>query len=147
MRAARAFLVLLLLAGCAWQRGLELEEIVVDAQPDANDNAAVAVDVALVVGPGVADQLAKMPAGEWFRRRAQLQRDFPDSLVVVSWELVPGQSAVSVPKRSGIYDGYLFAGYASPGDHRLRLGFEDKRLHVVLQANDFVIAGTGKEGK
>lgn len=138
---------LVVLTTCSWQRGLELEEIVIDAQPDANNNTALPVDVALVVGPGVADQLAKLPAAEWFRRRAQLQRDFPDSLVVLSWELVPGQSAVDAPKRAGIVDGYLFAGYGTPGDHRVRLGFEDHRLRVVLQATGFVVHGAAREGK
>lgn len=150
-RPARALpaLVLLLavMAGCGWQRGLELEGVVVEAQPDANNNTAVSVDVALVVGPGVADQLAKMPAAEWFRRRAQLQRDFPDSLVVLSWELVPGQSAALTPKRGGIVDGYLFAGYATPGDHRIRLGFEDRQVRVVLQASGFVVQGAAREGR
>lgn len=147
-RQRLALAALVMLTACSpWQRGLELEEIVIDAQPDANNNTALPVDVALVVGPGVADQLAKLPAAEWFRRRAQLQRDFPDSLVVLSWELVPGQSAVDVPKRGGIVDGYLFAGYGTPGDHRVRLGFEDRRVRVLLQASDFVVQGPAREGK
>ncbi|MCR6632332.1 MAG: membrane lipoprotein lipid attachment site-containing protein [Magnetospirillum sp.] len=144
-----AAVALVVLTGCglSWQRGLELEEVVIEAQPDANGNAAVAVDVALVVGPGIADQLAKLPASEWFRRRAQFQRDYPDSLAVLSWELVPGQTTVGRPERGGVTDGYLFAGYASPGDHRLRLGLEERQLRVVLQATDFVIQGPAGEGR
>lgn len=143
-----ALAALLLLSGCGgWQRGLSLEEVAIEAQPDANNNTALPVDVALVVGPGVADQLAKMPAAEWFRRRAQLQRDFPDSLVVLSWELVPGQRALARPDRGGIIDGYLFAGYGTPGDHRARLSFEDDQVKVLLQASGFVVQGAAKEGR
>lgn len=141
MRAA-ILVAVLLLGGCA-ARTIGLEEVRLQAAPDANGNGAVAVDVVLATRPGSAEQVAKLPAAEWFRRRAQLLRDNPDGLAVMSWELVPGQS-VTAPVRRSAVDAYVFALYASPGDHRVRLATEDGEARVLLQATGFVVEGLNK---
>lgn len=135
-------LALLVLNGCA-ARTIGLEDVSIQAATDANNNGAVAVDVVLATKPGAAEQLAKLPAGDWFRRRAQLLRDNPDGLSVMSWELVPGQS-VTAPVRRIALDAYVFALYSSPGEHRVRLATEDGEAKIHLQATGFVVEGLKK---
>jgi hypothetical protein len=142
MRTGIAVAILLMLGGCA-ARTIGLEEVSLQAAPDANGNGAVAVDVVLATRPGSAEQVAKLPADEWFRRRAQLLRDNPDGLVVMSWELVPGQS-VTAPVRRIALDAYVFALYSSPGEHRVRLATEDGEARILLQATGFVVQGLKK---
>lgn len=139
MRGLVVLAVLLALGGCA-ARTIGLEEVNIQAAPDANGNGAVAVDVVLATRPGSAEQIAKLSATEWFKRRAQLRRDNPDGLAVMSWELIPGQS-VSAPVRRSAVDAYVFALYSSPGEHRVRLATEDGEARIVLQATGFVVDG------
>ena len=138
--------LLLALGGCAAARSIGLEDISIQSAPDANANGAVAVDVVLVLSPGVADQVAKLPAADWFRRRTQLLRDNPDGLAVMSWELIPGQS-VEAPVRRSAFDAYVFALYSSPGDHRVRLATEDGEARIKLQATGFIVDGLKKADK
>lgn len=141
-RPAILIAALMLLGGCA-ARTIGLEDVSIQAAPDANGNGAVAVDVVLALQPGAVEQVAKLPAADWFRRRAQLLRDNPDGLTVMSWELVPGQSVkAEVPRRA--VDAYVFALYASPGEHRVRLATEDGAARIRLQATGFVVDGLKK---
>lgn len=142
MRGVVVLALLLALTGCA-ARTIGLEEVNILAAPDANGNGAVAVDVVLATQPGGTEQVAKLSAAEWFKRRAQLRRDNPDSLAVMSWELIPGQS-VTAPVRRSAVDAYVFALYSSPGDHRVRLATEDGEARIVLQATGFVVEGLRK---
>jgi type VI secretion system protein len=142
MRIGGAIVMLLMLGACAAPT-IGLQEVKIQAAPDANANGAVAVDVVLATRPGSAEQVAKLPAAEWFRRRAQLLRDNPDGLAVMSWELVPGQS-ITAPVRRSALDAYIFALYASPGDHRTRLATEDGEAKILLQATGFVVEGLKK---
>jgi type VI secretion system protein len=67
------------------------------AEPDANADSAIAVDLVFVSDSVVAQQIATLPAQQYFARRAQLERDFPTGFQVRSWELAPGQVARQVP--------------------------------------------------
>lgn len=138
-----ALALLLLVAACAAARPIGLDTVSIRAAPDANGNGAVAVDVVLVTRLGAGDQVAKLAATEWFRRKQQLIRDNPDGLSVMSWELVPGQS-ISAPVHRSALDAYVFASYASPGDHRTRLAVEGDEAKIMLQATDFVVEGLKK---
>jgi type VI secretion system protein len=142
-RIAILALAALVLSGCGAARTIGLEEVSIKAAPDANGNGAVAVDVVLGTRTGSIEQVAKLPAAEWFRRRTQLLRDNPDGLAVMSWELIPGQS-VTAPVRKVALDAYVFALYASPGDHRVRLATEDGEARILLQATGFVVEGLKK---
>lgn len=145
MTARRPALPALLLAallaaaptGCG-PRLVALDQVTIHAAPDANANNAVAIDLVLADDPALDATLATLPAGEWFRRRAQVLRDYPEGVTVLSWELVPGQR-ISAPVRRKAAGVYLFAAYASPGDHRTRLGFDRSEVTVTLQAEDFVL--------
>jgi type VI secretion system protein len=64
-------------------------------QTDANANfgAPVPVDVVFANSPELDNQLMPLTAAEWFAKRAQLQRDYPEESIlhVVSFEFIPGQ--------------------------------------------------------
>lgn len=144
----RLFLTAMLLvgvAGCAAQ-SLSLDDVVIDAAPDANANSAIAVDVVLVTRLGAGEALSKLPAAEWFRRKSQILRDNPDGLVVLSWELIPGQGVTQRIRRE-VLDGFVFAAYSSPGEHRIRLSGEGSQAQITLQASDFVVNGLKKKAE
>lgn len=85
------------------------------------------------------DTLAAMAASKWFAGRADMMRGFPAALTVRSFELMPGQS-IEVQEgmwRSAAEWGVLaFAGYASPGEHRLRLALDARGYLIRLGAED-----------
>ena len=137
--AACTLPILLAAGGCSsGPPTLALRDVEVEARVDANGNGAVPVDVALATQPGVAEMLARLSAADWFNRKAQLQRDYPDGLVVLSWELIPGQTAQASPDVEAVA-GYVFGGYPPPGEHRVRVGDGDKTIRIVLQASDFLV--------
>ncbi|PWT90875.1 MAG: hypothetical protein C5B56_04715 [Proteobacteria bacterium] len=117
---AAAFLSLT--SGCRKARIICLRTEVVSA---ANQNQPVAVDVLLVRDKDLIKKLMAMPASDWFEKRAQIMRDYPDpkELVVFHREWVPGQVvpcsslALKPMPRATI----LFAHYFGKGDHRARL--------------------------
>lgn len=119
---------------------LDWKTLVLRAEDDANANSAVALDIVFVRDTAVLDTLAAMSANKWFAGRADMLRSFPDALTVLSFELVPGQT-IKVPDklwRSADGRGVLaFAGYASQGEHRLRLARDTRGYLIQLGAQDF----------
>lgn len=136
--AAMGVMALGLVACGSSQRSLDVDHVVVDAMADANGNAALAVDVVMVTDPAVVETVGKLGAEEWFRRKAQIERDFPDGLTVLSWEMVPGQVAKADPGQT-VTEAYVFASYATPGEHRVRLALGQEKIRIVLQARDFAV--------
>ncbi|EIK95424.1 hypothetical protein PMM47T1_16585 [Pseudomonas sp. M47T1] len=113
------------LAGCSWfGPRVGVDRITLDVAPKANNDAPIAVDFVAVKDLGLLKQLSGMSARQWFEQREQLQRDYREQLVVWSLELVPGQLLdnqdfpLGGQKAQGLL---VFADYASPGPHRLRL--------------------------
>jgi len=104
--------------------GRSISRISIDADPEANHNSAVAVDLVMLSDPEAAAAIMKLSARDWFQRRQQFTRDYPDGLRIVSWEMAPGQILRDAPVNSpsGMTDAIVFAGYRDEGDHRLRLG-------------------------
>jgi type VI secretion system protein len=123
-----AALLLLQLAGCAMLgysgTRVDWSEVTLSAAPGANQNSPVAVDVVMVLDEAMLGRLAELPASKWFGARADLQKTFPQSLSYRSWELVPGQTlrvpgaTFGSPRVAGVF---IFANYATPGAHRLRV--------------------------
>ena len=119
-----------------------LDSVTVVAEPGANRNRPVAVDLVLIKDSGALDQIATLSAGDWFQRKPQFLRDFPRGLAIVSWEPVP---ALSLPERvlsddeiDGAMAGIVFADFVTPGDHRARLESAGA-LRLRLMADDFVV--------
>jgi type VI secretion system protein len=98
--------------------------VTVVASADANQNSPVALDLVFVRDPALLESLSTTPAAKWFATRADTQRSFPDTLGVVSLEVVPGQTfKLTDPARirQSALGILAFASYPTPGEHRLRL--------------------------
>ncbi len=65
----------------------------VEADTNANFGAPVPVDIVFAATPELEQQLITLSAQDWFTKRAQILRDYPDedALKVVSFEFIPGQ--------------------------------------------------------
>ncbi len=111
------------------------------AEPDANADSAIAVDLVFVSDKVVAQQIAALPAQQYFARRPQLQRDFPAGFQVRSWELAPGQVARQVPTdpTCNRVATLLFVRLNSPGDHRVALPASGSPV-VSLNSQDFKVS-------
>lgn len=130
------------LTGCSW---LCLSppgprRITLIADPSANGDAAVAIDLVFISDKVAADQIATLSAQDYFTRREQLERDFPNGIEVHSWELAPGQIARDLPLDATCNRArtILFARYDTPGDHRQTLG-PAKDITVWLNREDFAV--------
>ncbi|WP_051378678.1 hypothetical protein [Derxia gummosa] len=124
---------------------LRWKGLLVVADPDANDNSAVALDIVFAADAGTLDRLLALPANKWFATRAELLRSFPAALAVRSYEFVPGQTRrlteqeLGSPRVAGVV---LFADYRGPGEHRQRLPAVREGGLVALGARDFNITAT-----
>jgi type VI secretion system protein len=122
---AAAFCAFSFLAGCSVAGkvrnafGGQLP-IQVTVAPHANEDTPVAVDLVVVYNQKLLDELMKLPAADWFARRAQFLKDYPDTRLVQNWEWVPGQQVepFSIEYRAGARRVLLFADYVTDGDHR-----------------------------
>jgi type VI secretion system protein len=116
------------------------DAITLAAAPDANGDAAIAVDLVFVTDNLAAQQLSTLSAQEYFARRAQLLRDFGSGMQVQSWELAPGQLARDMPVHPTCnrVRTLLFARYATPGDHRQVLK-SNGTIVISLDNNDFSV--------
>lgn len=117
--------------------------LAISAADDANANSAVAVDLVFVKDKAVLDTLATMPASKWFASRRELQRSFPDALTVFPYELVPTQAVRLDGKRLGkerAWAVFVFANYASPGEHRARLLLDNAGYSIHLGAQSFTVS-------
>ncbi|SDK20024.1 type VI secretion protein [Pseudomonas indica] len=120
----------LALSGCSlFDPKVELDTLRLDVAARANDNTPIAVDFIAVRDAELLKQLSGIPARQWFAEREQFRRDYRTQLSVWSLELVPGQFMESndFPLAGEPSAGLLvFAGYNTPGVHRLRL--DDQRM-------------------
>ncbi|MBB5190658.1 type VI secretion system protein [Silvimonas terrae] len=102
----------------------------------ANDNAPIAVDFVVINDPELLKTLLTLSSAQWFTQRDQFIRDYPQALNVWGHELVPGQKLTfqKVPIGGLAAVGLLvFAGYNSPGVHRLRL---DQSHDVLIRLDN-----------
>ena len=140
----RCFVVLVLLAGgvaCGAAKKARVPvvtspktqkfSIQVNISDSANQNSPIPVDFVLVKDKKLLPEVAKMAAKDWFERRVQIQRDFPNKVQVVSWEWVPGQHVgpISIAVASDTRGAFLFANYLNGGEHR---GYVDVHAPVAV---------------
>lgn len=157
-RLARAALLLiaLSLAGCSTLGDLgksamsavglgpkpvvpDWKSITITAADDANQNSAVAIDLVFVRDQALLDTLNTTPSAKWFSTRADILRSFPDTVSVMSYEMVPRQS-VRIPEemfeKQKAWGVLAFAGYPPPGDHRARLKLDAEAYLLQLGRDD-----------
>lgn len=110
------------------------------ADPSANNDSAVAVDLVLISDQQAASQIETLTAPEFFAHRQQLERDFPGGFEVRSWELAPGQILRDQPVHGTCnrVRTMLFARYATPGDHRQTLQNRSP-ITIWLKQADFTV--------
>jgi type VI secretion system protein len=113
----------LLLSGCGLFSAsppVRLSTVSFQVAAQANDDTPIAVDLVMVGKRDIVDTIGQLNAADWFARKNQLRRDYPDQLSVMDWELVPGQGvpATKVEPDRKAWAAYFFAAYAAPGAHR-----------------------------
>jgi type VI secretion system protein len=142
VRRAAALLLTAMLGGCSivpsWLGGgRSISRMSIVSETDANLDGATAVDLVMSTSDEATAAVLKLSARDWFQRKAQLLRDYPDDLRVATWELAPGQAVDQAPVDSpgGLKDAIVFALYSTPGDHRLRLP-DESRVRLILGPTD-----------
>lgn len=111
------------------------------AAADANADSALAIDIVLVKDKAMLESLSAMSAAKYFGARADLQRTFPDALTVLAIEMTPGQQIRIDGQRFArqrAWAALVFANYAAPGEHRLRLALDSQGYVLHLNAQAFV---------
>lgn len=117
-------------------------EVTISSQ--LNDNTPVPVEVVYLYDQGLLESVLQKSAQDWFANREQFIRDNPPGRKFDSWkwEWVPGQTfekPFRLSYRIGVRGAVIFAGYASPGNHRQSL--KDPQLNIVLNLGpeDFTV--------
>jgi len=117
-------------------------KVAVSVPPSINQNSPVPVEVLLVYDASLLGQLNAMTATQWFAQREQFMKTRPPGQGYQStfWVWVPGQSVAeqAISYHPLVRGGIVFAGYFSPGDHRIDiLPFRD--IAISLGARDFTV--------
>lgn len=124
VRGTAALVALAVLGGCSAICGVDASgRVSLEAVADANGFRATAIDLVAATNAAASQRLSTLSGPDYFIARPQLLRDFPDQILVRSWELAPGQSTgpdqVSFP--CGVDGLFVFGSLSAPGAHRLRL--------------------------
>jgi type VI secretion system protein len=124
-RASGGIAVLALAAGCFFGGGgAGTKGYSVVVAPNANGYSPIPVEMVAVFDRKMVDEVAGLTAADWFQRRDQFGRDYPDRWASKRWEFVPGQS---MPLHGlerelrGARALFLWADYPGEGPHRVRL--------------------------
>ncbi len=122
LRTALALTLALATAACADKPTAMLDTVSFTVAPTANDTTPVAIDMVAIRDQVLVEKLSALTAAEWFGQREQMMRDYPSTLGLRSWELVPGQTMkADLPWQEPAWAILVFANYATPGPHRLRV--------------------------
>jgi type VI secretion system protein len=117
---------------------LSMDSVSIFAEPDANQNSAVAVDLVLVYNEELLKAIGQMSALKYFESSRQLLLDNPTLLDIWHWELVPGQIVEDFEpyqEKGDAFGGYVFANYLTPGDHRVKVA-PNGIVKILLLKND-----------
>jgi len=113
-----------------------------DIVAGANNNQPVAVDLLLVRDKDLIKKLLTLPASEWFEKRAQFMRDYPNpkDLLVIHREWVPDQNipCSTIPLKPMPKATIIFANYFTKGEHRAHLKNAESAV-IHLMQDDFQI--------
>lgn len=110
--------------------------------PRTNQNSPVPLSLVAVNDPKLFEKIEAMTAKQWFEQREQIRRDFPGGQAFTEWEweYVPGQApppiVVEIDGRA--VGALIFANYRAPGDHRFRMG-PQQRMRIDVGDEDLVL--------
>lgn len=124
---------------------VEIKDITIKADEDANNNSATKVDVVVAYDEHVFVDLMSMNAYNYYKRLVQLKSDYPNVVEIFSYEVIPGSALVSQPIRltgDSPIGAVVFANYYSNGDHRVRVG-RGTHIYVHLRNTDFLMSMKG----
>ena len=111
--------------------------------PRLNQNAPVPISLVAVNDQKLFERLVQMNAKQWFEAREQIRRDNPGDNAFSEWvwEYVPGQAPppVVIQVDGRAVGALIFANYRSPGDHRYRLG-PQQRMRIDLGDDGMTIS-------
>ena len=144
-----ASLALLQLGGTACIRRVHCV-VAINVSGEVNARSPIPFDLVAANDKDLVKELSKMTAADWFQKRAQIGRDFPDqhALLVKEWEWVPGQVVPDVKFSMTTAPRLLiaFANYNTPGPHRAKI---DPKSHVLIQLDreDFQLSPLKGEKK
>ena len=132
-------LAILALAGCSYFFAPRVEVAAADpgCRRARQRHSPIAVDFVAVKDAELFKELAGLPASQWFANREQYRRDYRQQFAVWSLELVPGQFIESGPPLARRPRNWtlVFAGYNTPGAHRLRLD-QQQRVRLRLDTRE-----------
>jgi len=105
----------------AEEEPVDIGSVTIDAAKDANKGAPFDVDLVFIYDSGLLATVAPQSAADWFKNKAEVTaKAGSSSISVISWRVTPGEEVPETPidVPSGALGAFLFANYASPGDHR-----------------------------
>ena len=117
----RWFLLVLLLGQAACAVGLQAKPVRLVATSDVNDNQALTVEIVSGDGASLISRISALTAQDWFSQREALLKDHPEEIRSTKWEILPGMGVELTLMHRPSQAIFLFANYAGPGEHRLRL--------------------------
>jgi len=110
--------------------------------PRTNQNSPVPLSLVAINDPKLFERVAQLNAKQWFEQRDQIRRDFPGGQAFSEWEweYVPGQAPppVVVEIDGHAVGALIFANYRVSGDHRFRLG-PQQRLRIDVGDDDLTM--------
>lgn len=119
-RLRRCLLILLLVQG-ACAVGLQAKPVRLVATSDVNSNQPLTVEIVSGDGAGLISKVSVLTAQEWFSQRAAFLKDYPKEIRSSKWEMLPGMGIEITLMHRPSQAIFLFANYAGPGEHRIRL--------------------------
>lgn len=129
---------------------VELGDINVFTDKDANLNTALELEIVLVQDPDALKKISELTAVKWFEQREDIRKNYPGGYESFKWELSPGQDvrlAADKLKDKRAYAVVVYANYLTPGEHRARIdNFQDGAI-IRLLNRGFTVSARGGQAK
>lgn len=128
-----------------WYKANRVEHIEIVSSINANGNAAVPVDIVFVYDENLSGELKKMNARDWFKRKSEIQLNFPEGADIMSWEMVPASAIVArnLPGNKRFAKTVLlFVFYSNNNQNRAELA-PMKNIRIYLEESGFRL-GSGQ---
>jgi type VI secretion system protein len=117
-------------------------QVTIDADSNANMGSPVVVDIVSAYDGQLVRALESRAASDWFASKKKYIDQFEGKIFVMSSEIAPGnhvQLEYTTETDEKPIATFIFAGYDSPGEHRVKLE-KFKPLIIKLQEREFVVS-------